>query len=249
MISAIILTKDEEKNIKECINSVKWCNEIIVIDDCSKDNTTEIAKQLSAKVYIKPLVNFSSQRNFGISKATCEWILFIDADEIASDALTFEILNVTSKWTGGIENKFEGFYIPRFDSMWEKRLNYGESGTKLIRLGKKTAGKWVGNVHEKWKIDGEVGTLKSPIIHYPHKTISEFLKEINFYTNIRAEELKKQKVKTHWWSILFFPFGKFVFNYFIKKGFLDGERGLISAIMMSFHSFLVKSKLWILNSS
>ncbi len=244
MITAIIILKNEEKNIQRCIDSVKWCNEIIVIDDNSSDQTAEIAKKLGAKVYTRILDNFSEQRNFGISKAKGEWIFFIDADEVASDSLAFEILNVISSWTNGIGNEFQGFYIPRFDFMWGKELKYGESGIKLLRLAKKNSGKWIGDVHEKWKINGKTGILKSPITHYPHQTIEEFLKEINFYTDIRAKELYCQKATVYWWSILLFPISKFFLNYFFRKGFLDGERGLLFAVLMSLHSFLVRSKLY-----
>ena len=248
LITAIILTKNEEKNIERCINSIKWCNEIIVIDDSSFDKTTEIARKLDARVYLHPLKNFSDQRNFGLSKANGEWVLFVDADEVASDALAFEILSVIEKWTNEIGREYKGYRISRFDSIWGKQLKYGESGIKLLRLAKKGGGEWVGNVHERWRIKGRTGILKSPLIHYPHQSVAEFIKEINFYTDIRAQELYLKKVKIYWWAIIVYPLAKFVLNLFIRRGFLDGIRGLIFAIVMSFHSFLVRGKLWLLQS-
>mgnify|MGYP001615031260 CR=1 FL=1 len=116
------------------------------------------------------------------------------------------------------------------------------------RLAKKDAGKWKGAVHEKWEITGKVGTLKNPIIHYPHQTVAEFLQELNLYTSLRAEELYMKNTRAYWWSIVVYPMIKFTVNYFLKRGFLDGIHGLIFAIIMSFHSFLVRGKLWLKNN-
>ena len=246
MISAIILTKNEEQNIEKCIQSVKWCDEIIIIDDGSQDTTIEIAKKYKTTIYTHPLNNnFASQRNFGISKAKNEWILFVDSDEIVTDALAFEISNAIGLKDQNLKN-FNGFYIKRSEFMWGKQLKYGETGNiKLLRLGKKGFGLWKGMAHEKWQIEGSVGKLMNPLLHFPHKNISEFLKEINFYTDIRARELKNKNTKSFFWSIILYPFGKFILNYFIRRGFMDGTRGLVFAILMSFHSFLVRGKLWL----
>ncbi len=243
MISAIILTKNEEKNIKQCLESLSWCDERIVIDDQSKDRTGEIAQKLGAKVYVRLLSNFSDQRNYGKDKAKGDWILFIDADEYISSALWYEIMQ---KINEPIDNP-AGFYFKRIDVMWGKQLKYGESGTiKLLRLAKKNSGQWVGAVHERWEISGKTETLNNPLQHYPHQTIEEFLKEINHYTDLRAKELYKLNVKTNWSMILLYPKAKFFQNYILRLGILDGLPGLVSSLMMSFHSFLVRGKLWLL---
>lgn len=238
MVSAVILAKNEEKNIKDCITSLNWCREIIVIDDNSTDKTAEIARKLGAKVYNHSLNNdFSSQRNFGLSKANNQWVLFVDADERLSEALALEISNIS--------NNFSGLFIKRRDFMWGKQLKHGESANiKLLRLAKKDAGKWKGAVHEEWRVNGQIGSLNNELIHFPHQTISEFLKEINFYTDIKANELFKKGKKVNIFSIICYPVVKFLQNYFIKFGFLDGLEGFIFAVTMSFHSSLVRGKLW-----
>lgn len=249
MVSAIILTKNEERNIDSCLQSVKWCDEAIVIDDNSSDKTLEIAKKHKAIVYSHSLSNnFSAQRNFGISKARNEWILFVDSDEVVTDALAYEISSVLGLKKDQNLKNLNGFYLKRSDFMWGKQLKYGETGNiKLLRLGRKGFSRWEGMAHEEWKIDGLIGKLINPLLHFPHQTISEFLKEINFYTDIRAQELKNKKAKTYSLSILIYPLGKFLVDYFIKRGFMDGVHGLIFALIMSFHSFLVRSKLWLKN--
>jgi len=146
-------------------------------------------------------------------------------------------------------NNFSGFYMKRNDYMWGKQLKYGETGNiRLLRLAKKDAGLWQGMAHEKWQVKGAIGKLVNPISHYPHKDLAEFLVEINFYTDIRAKELKLKNARVSSLSILLYPIGKFLFNFFIKRGFMDGIRGLIFAITMSLHSFLVRGKLWLKNN-
>jgi len=243
MVTVVVLTKNEEKNIVDCLESLSFCDEIIVVDDNSNDRTVEIAKKTGAIVIKHPLNNdFSSQRNFGLEKARNNWVLFIDADERVSDILAKEIRYKIS------ENKYEGFYIKREDNIWRKKIKHGEAGNIwLLRLGKKGSGEWERSVHEEWKITGKTGKLISPIQHYPHQSIEVFLKEINYYTTLRALELNKSGVKVHWYDIILYPKLKFLKNFILNLGFLDGVHGLVFALMMSFHSFLVRGKLWLLN--
>lgn len=247
-ITAIILVKNEKEYIARCIKSVVFCDEILVINDNSTDGTIEIINNLGNKK-VKIMThslnnNFSAQRNFGISKAKNEWILFVDSDEVISDALAYEISSAITLKDQNLRS-FNGFYIKRSDFIWGKQLKYGETGNiNLLRLGRNGFGLWKGMAHETWKIEGLIGKLVNPLLHFPHKSLDEFLNEINFYTDIRAKELKDKRVKIFFWSIILYPLGKFIVNYIFKRGFLDGIHGLIFAIIMSFHSFLVRGKLW-----
>jgi hypothetical protein len=241
MITAIILTKNEEKNINECIASLSFCDEILVIDDNSTDKTGEIAKKAGATVLIHSLEHdFSAQRNFGLQKAKGEWVIFIDADERVSKQLQKEILEKVVQ-----EKDTNGFFVQRVDFMRSKMLTHGETAHSLfLRLAKKGEGKWKGQVHETWQVTGKTGQLRAPLFHYPHQTIREFLAEINYYTDLRAKELFEQGIQVSWLSILFYPKMKFLHNYIVRQGFRDGTEGVIMALMMSFHSFLVRGKLW-----
>lgn len=247
MVSAVVLTKNEEKNIVDCLETLVWCDEILVIDDNSEDRTVEIAQKMEAKVFAHSLNNdFSKQRNFGLSKAKGEWVLFVDADERVSTELRKEISDAISSRIWRKQNLC-GFYIKRRDFMWGKELKHGETGNiKLLRLAKKDAGFWEGAVHEEWKVKGKTGELKNLLLHYPHQTIAQFLQEINFYTTLRTQELYQKRVKVRWHDIILYPKAKFIYNYFIRMGFLDGLPGFIFALIMSFHSFLVRGKLWLL---
>lgn len=242
MISAVVLTKNEETNIADCLKTLKWCDEILVIDDNSTDATREIAKLHGANVIIHELTDdFSRQRNFALSQTKGEWILYIDADERVPAALASE-LQASAK-----NSTYNGFSLKRIDLMWNKKLLYGETGKKtFIRFGKKNAGIWHGKVHEVWSIKGSVGTCNKSLTHYPHQTLDEFLGKINFYTTLRSQELFEQNTHANFLSILAYPIGKFFVDYIIKQGFRDGTAGIILAILMSFHSFLVRGKLWLL---
>jgi glycosyltransferase involved in cell wall biosynthesis len=250
MISGIVITKNEEKNIIDCLESLKFCSEIIVLDDNSTDRTLELVKQFgndfeNLKFFKRELENdFSAQRKFGLEKTSNDWVIFLDADERIDEALRTEI-----KESLADNADYGGFLIPRLDYMWGKELKHGETGSiKLLRLFNKQKGSLKGKVHESWETKSQVGYLVNPIRHYPHPTISDFLREINFYTSLRADELHDQKKKANALTIIAYPSAKFIKNYFVKLGILDGLPGLVHAILMSFHSFLVRGKLWQLNS-
>ena len=242
MISAVILTKNEEKNIKACLDSLMWCEERIVVDDYSTDKTVELAQAAGAKVYKRHLDHdFAQQRNYGLEKASQDWVFFVDADERVTDKLAYEIQALI------LQTAFLGVYVYRRDTMWGKELRHGETGSiKLLRIGKKKAGKWVGKVHERWDIKGLTGVCRHTLKHYPHPSVKEFLEKIQLYTDFRAEELFEKKVKVSWWQIIAYPKAKFFLNYILRLGFLDGTAGIVHALLMSLHSFLVRGKLWTL---
>lgn len=241
-ISAVVLTKNEENNIVDCLETLQWCDEIIIIDDLSEDRTVQIAKKYTKNIYSRALANnFATQRNFGLEKAKGDFVLFVDADERISDALASEIKQKTEN----ITSNTAGYFIKRLDSMWGRILQHGEQGNvKLLRLAQRNAGKWSGEVHEVWNIKGETNTFANPLLHYPHQTLTQFLTEINFYTTIRAQELFHKGEKSSWVSILVYTKAKFLQDYVLKMGFLDGMEGFVVALIMSMHSFLVRSKLW-----
>ncbi len=241
MVTVIILAKNEEGNIEECIKTVLWCAEVIVIDDFSTDRTRQIAKKLGAKVFSRNLDDdFAAQRNFGLEKASEEWVFFVDADERVTEKLASEILNVTG---GGYAS---GFYIRRRDVMWGRQLDHGEVGNVwLLRLAKKSAGLWTKRVHEIWGIGSQVLKLNNPIFHYPHQTLREFIEDINYYSTLHARQKYEDGKHSNLLKILLWPKLKFLNNWIFRLGFLDGTAGFVHAVLMSFHSFLAWSNLWL----
>ncbi|MFH0750007.1 MAG: glycosyltransferase family 2 protein [Candidatus Gottesmanbacteria bacterium] len=246
MISCVILTHNNQDSIEDALKSVSWCDETIVIDDESTDRTVAIAKQHKVSVFIRGLENnFAAQRNYGLEKAKGEWVLFLDSDEIVSPDLKKDIQEELKK-----QITAEGYYIPRVDRMFGRNLRYGETGqARFIRLAKKKAGKWTREVHETWDVQGEVKTFTHPLLHSPHPTIKIFLSQINRYTSINARVFYREGKRATCFAIITYPAVKFLYTYIIKLGFLDGTAGFIMAMMMSFHSFLTRAKLWQLQRS
>jgi glycosyltransferase involved in cell wall biosynthesis len=242
MISAIVLAKNEEKKIKDCLKSVAWADEILVIDDQSIDKTREIAKKEGARVISHPLEdNFAAQRNYALSLSRGDWVLFVDADERVSSELAEEIKQVVKK-----NNGIVGYYLPRIDNFMSKWLKYGEiKNIKLLRLAKKNAGVWLREVDEVWRVKGKAESLSRPLKHYPHDNLGEFLKSINERTTLNALAFYEEgkKINALEWGK---PLAKFVVNYIFRGGFLDGLNGFVFAVLMSFHSYLVRGKLYLL---
>lgn len=240
MITAVVLTKSNSKIISRTLSSLKFCSEIVVVDDYSTDNTVKIAQRFKARVFKRKLNNdFASQRNFGLSKAKSEWVLFVDSDEVVSSKLAKEIIKKTK------ENTNNGFYIKRRDYWLGSYINGGETNISILRLGRKSLGKWKRRVHEYWAIKGEVGNLDSELIHYPHENVREFISDINSYSQIHSAEIKKEGKSSSILKILLFPLLKFKVNFILKGGYKDRVHGFVIAGIMSFHSFLSWSNLWL----
>ena len=240
MLSAVVLTKNEQDNIAKCLESLEFCDETITIDDFSTDKTVEFSKKYKAKIIQHALNNnFSAQRNFALSQIKSGWILFVDADEVISPELASEIKTAITR------ADHVGFYLPREDILWGHRLHHGDTRTSLLRLARRGAGEWRGRVHETWVVSGRTGTLASALDHYPHPTITDFLNHINYYSTLRARELRDQGQKPALFPVLFYPPAKFLWLWLGKLGFLDGTPGFISAMIMAFYTFLTRGKLYL----
>ncbi|MCJ7828089.1 glycosyltransferase family 2 protein [Patescibacteria group bacterium] len=242
MFTAVVLTKNEEADLKSCLKTLSFVDEVIVVDDFSEDKTVSLAKQLGAVVHSRKLNNdFAAQRNFALDKAKPGWVLFVDADERVSPKLAQEMKLAIEK------KDVDGFRILRVDTLFGRVLKHGEVNEKyLVRLAKRDSGRWQRAVHETWKVEGAIHRLSSPLLHYPHQSLSDFFADINHYSSIHARVLYKDHAQTSLFQILAYPTGKFFNNYFFRLGFLDGVPGLILALMMSFHSFLARGKLYML---
>lgn len=190
------------------------------------------------------ITDFAAARNAELAKAKTPWVLFLDSDETLSPQLEAEILSITSSLS---PSPYDAYSIPRLDTFLGRVMRYGEPGhTRLIRLARKDFGQWVRPVHEVWQGNGRVGELKNPLLHHSHESISSFLDKINRYSTIEAEYRFKQGIKSSLWKIAVYPIAKFKYNYLLRQGFRDGVPGTIMTIMMSFHSYLTWTKLYLL---
>jgi len=252
-ISLLLLTKNESQHLKswhQWLPKINRINELIVIDDNSTDKTKDIltqlsSKNLSVKIFSRGLDNnFSAQRQFGLSKSSNDWILWLDADELPDDNMIQFLNNIDLSQYNNYAYSFK-----RHDIFLGHSLNFGETGQQqFIRLFNNKHGKFTGLVHEIWSSSQKIIATNNTIIHHSHQNISDFLRKINFYSDIRARELFCQHQPVNILNIIIYPLGKFIQNYFSRLGFLDGTAGIVFALGMSFHSFLVRSKLWALSS-
>lgn len=241
MISAVVLTKNEEKNILECLEGLKWSDEIVVVDDNSTDKTREIAQKAGAKVFTRALdSDFAGQRNFALEKARYDWIFFVDADERVSPELAVEVQKKIKN------TKTAGFYFRRIDNFMGHWLKHGEiGGIRILRLARRGSGRWERAVDEKWQVAGETKTFKNPLFHYAHPDLTQFLKSVNERTGLNARVFYEEGRKVNFLEWIK-PVVKFKQNYIFKLGFLDGLPGFIFAVLMSLHSFLVRGKLYLI---
>lgn len=191
----------------------------------------------------KDITDFSHARNEQLKKVTTPWVLFLDQDEILSHELKEEIDNLLRQ----PNIQFSAYKLKRVDTFMGRVLKHGETGhASFVRLAKKDWGKWEGKVHEKWVGNSRVGELKGNIIHTPHQSLSTFINKIDTYSTLAARDRFDHGVHSSIGHIIFYPLLKFKLNYILKLGFLDGVPGLIHAIIMSWHSYLTWTKLYLL---
>ena len=239
-ISAIIIAGNEEQNIRECLESVTWCDEIILVDSESTDKTVEIAKEFTDKIFIKKWEGFAPQKRFSLEQATNEWVISIDADERVSPELKNEIEKILDSNT-----PFDGFKIPRENYFLNKQIKYcGWGNDYQLRLFKKSKTKVTDRkVHEGFVVDGSISKLQNVIIHLTQKTISETITKINTYSTLEAEEkFGKKKVKPL--QILAHPIAAFLNYYISRKGYRDGVHGLMISLIHAMTNMLTYMKLW-----
>ncbi len=228
-ISTIIITLNEEKNIKDCIKSVLWTDEIIVIDSFSTDKTVSICKKFpKVKVYTKKWMGYARTKNWGIKKAKYEWILSIDADERITPELKKEIKQILKN------PEYDGYLIPRKNFYFGKWIkwggNYPDYQLRLFRKGKGEFRKVL--LHEGVRLfKGAPGKLKNPMLHFTYNSVNDYFERFKKYTELEKEILKQKNVKINIFTIfyyfIFYPLKKFISRYIFKLGFLDGIDGLI----------------------
>ena len=240
-LSVTIITKNEEKNMQACLTSVAWVDEIIIVDSFSEDRTVEIVRKFTDKIFLKKFTNYSEQRNFADEKTSNPWILALDADERVTTELKEEII----KLINDDQSRHDGYNIPRLDYMFGKSIKHGGWYPQYhVRLYKKKKTRWKNKVHEKAYVQGEIGYFKNPILHFSHLKISNFIKKLDQYTSIEAEELYKEGYKPNLFRLIFWPFIVFVYKYIYKLGFLDGIHGIVLSTSLAYYHFAKYAKTW-----
>jgi glycosyltransferase involved in cell wall biosynthesis len=228
MISIIVITKNEADDIRECLKSISWADEIIILDSGSSDDTVKIAREFSKLVYIsQDWQGFGIQKNRALAYATHNWVLSIDADERITPELRTEIQKAIAE-----PNSNSGFRIPRSSSYCGKFMRHsGWSPDYVVRLFRKDSGKFSENiVHESLVINGNIGTLNYPIRHYAFSDLDEVLDKINRYSSAGATQKLNQGKRSSLGKAIRHGLWAFMRTFFIQAGFLDGREGFMLAV-------------------
>lgn len=240
-ISAVIITRDEEKNLKRCLSSIDWADEIVVVDTGSTDDTKKIASEFTQKIFDIKWEGFGKAKDYARTMASHRWILSVDSDEVVPKDLKEEIKN---KVIHG--DLLDGYFIPRRSNFLGKWIKHGGwYPDYVLRLFKNDKAKFNHSmVHEKVEVEGKTGYLKNDLLHFTDPNFDHYLEKLNRYTSLNAEELFRKGKRAKLFDVVFRPPAVFFKRYFVKGGFLDGLPGFILAASSTFHVFSKYVKLW-----
>jgi glycosyltransferase involved in cell wall biosynthesis len=238
-ISATIITLNEERNLPRAIESLRCCDEILVVDSGSIDRTVEIARGYGARAIQAEWRGYAGQKNYASEQAAYDWILSIDADEALSEDLEAEIWRIKKDGP-----RFDAYSFPRLAQYLGKWiLHSGWYPDRKIRLFDRRKAKWVGEyVHESVVAEGRAGELDGNLLHYTCSSLSEHLRSMNRYTTLAAEELIARGQRPGARRLVVDPAWTFLRTYFLHAGYLDGVEGLTIAHMASLYTFLKYAK-------
>ncbi len=242
-LSIVISTYNRSLSLKRTLESIQSLSaEIIVVDNESTDKTTAIAKSFGAKVFTrKNNLMLNTNKNYGFTKATRDWILCLDDDEVISSELANEI-ETTIKNT-----VCSGFWIPRKNIVFGKYIHHGIWWPDpQLRLFKNGSGRYPQkHVHEYISVDGSVGTLTHSFTHYNYDSLNQYLGKMqNIYTENEVQKYIQANYQIHWADAIRFPLSDFIKIYFAQGGYKDGLHGLVLSLLQAFYSFIIFVKLW-----
>jgi len=225
-LSVLIITLNEEEHLLSLLSDLDFADEIVIVDSFSTDKTADIAKYFAKVRFLQnKFENFSAQRNFAISQAKNDWILFLDADEFLTTELKGEIIETLQN-----NQTYSAYFFERVFMFEKKILKYsGNQTDKIFRLFNKKFAKYDEKrlVHEKLIVEGEIGYLKNKLIHYSYASFNDYKEKIIFYGKFKAQEKFIKQKKSNLFLQVFHPAYNFLYNYIIRLGILDGKKGII----------------------
>jgi glycosyltransferase involved in cell wall biosynthesis len=241
MISVVVITNNEERIVEACFESVKWADELIVIDKGSSDKTVEIAKKYTDKIFIKKTDDFSEKRNYAMEKASGDWVLFVDSDERVLLPLRDEIIKLIES------TDKSAFAISRKNIIFGQAVNYGPYKKDwMIRLLKKSQFEtWVGKVHEYAKFKGEMGYTKNSLLHLTHRDLDQFILKSLEWSKIDAQlRMDANHPKMTKWRFFRILITEFYEQGIKRRGFFNGSVGVIDSVLQVFFLYMSYVRLW-----
>lgn len=246
-VSAVIIVYNEEANIRRCLRTVQWANEIVVVDSYSKDRTVEIAREFTDKIYQKEYQGHIDKKRFAVSMASHDWVFSIDADERVTPRLRKEILDVLKRGSGDAV----GYDIPRITRYLGKWIRHGEwYPDRVTRLFRRSRMHYEGTEpHDRVVLHGPLGHLKGLLLHYNYRDFAHQIQTVQSYSDIAARALFAQGSHAGFNNLVLRPLFRFFKCYILKKGFLDGWPGFIIAATSAYYVLAKYAKLYELEIS
>jgi len=240
-ITVIVPTFNEEGNLRACLESVTWADDIFVVDSFSTDRTLEIAREFTDHIVQHEYVNSATQKNWAIPQCTTDWIMVVDADERVTPELRDRIQGILA---GGAEH--DGFYLKRMTIFFGRLIRHcGWHRDYLIRLWRRGKGRYEDlHVHADVIVDGSVGRIEECLLHDTYKSFDHYLEKFGRYTTWSAQDLYDRGRRATWVNLTLRPAWRFVRMYILRHGFLDGKHGLILCSLATFSVFMKYAKLW-----
>lgn len=244
-ISACIITRNEADRIDACLDSLAFCDEIVVVDSDSTDDTRERAAAKGARVSTRKFDGYRSQKDFAVKSAQHDWVLCLDADERVSPQLRASIEAAHATGFGAA-----GYRFSRATDYFGAYLRHGNAyPDRVLRLFDRRRGGWRGDreIHEHVSVDGAVETLSGDLHHDAYRSLADQLARLDRYARLMAEHQHARGRRAHLWNIVLNPWWRFVRGYFLRFGFLDGWRGLVYGYVEANYVRQKFVKLWLLN--
>ena len=241
-LSVLVIAQNEAGSIRQCLESVTWADEIVVVDALSEDGTVEVSRQFTDKVYLSAWRGFPAQRNFGLERTTGKWVLILDADERVTPEVKEEILACIAR---ADQDGVVAYQIPRKNYFSGRWLRWGGAFPDLqwslfkwgfIGYGETTLDTPI--------IGGASAIMRSPMDHFTGQTIHHRLKKLDVETAFKAREIVAWRSRVGWSDVVLRPLAAFLKIYLLKQGFRDGLHGLVYAALCSFHTFARYAKAW-----
>jgi hypothetical protein len=243
-LTVIVLTHNESKHIRDCLNSLKFADERIVFDSFSTDNTVDLARESGAMAIRHPFTDYAAQRNAALESVAgkTDWVLFVDADERVSPELAEELRQVI------MQRQYVAYQIPRYNYIFGKLTRgagwYPDYQTRLLKLGKAS---YENPVHEVVVLDGELGTLKEHFIHHNYEDLDHFVEKQRKYTFYDAQIMYSQGIKPKPQNYILQPLRHFRWRFLELRGYRDGWHGLRLSVLMAWYEFrkyVLLNQLW-----
>lgn len=239
-ISVVIITRDEEKNIAGCLQSVQWAEDIVVVDAESRDRTVELCKKFTPRVYQRPWPGYAEQKSFALRHAKREWVLSLDADERVSDELREEISALVMS-----QPECDGYYLPRLSGYLGKWIRHcgWYPGYQLRLFRKSRTSVAQARVHEGFVVRGKVGYLHGALLHYSYRDLEENVRKLNRYSTLEAHDRLKH-AQVRWYHFVFHPLSEFWRKFVLRKGLREGMHGFVLCTMSAFQKMVLYMKIW-----